>query len=59
MEGQRVRLIRCTDPWAQRPYGLMGVVEFVDDTGTVHVNWDDGTKLGLVLGHDQWEVIDG
>ena len=26
----------------------------VDDVGTVHVRWDNGSTLGLVPGEDRW-----
>jgi hypothetical protein len=29
----------------------------VDDLGTVHVRWDNGSTLGLVPGEDRWEEI--
>ena len=32
----------------------LSMILFVDSTGTVHVNWDNGSTLGLVKGVDQW-----
>lgn len=29
----------------------------VDDVGTVHVAWDNGSTLGLIPGIDQWEYL--
>jgi hypothetical protein len=29
--------------------GTCGTVVFVDDVGTLHVQWDDGTQLGLIV----------
>jgi hypothetical protein len=55
--GKRVRLIYCGDVYARNPSGLEGTVAFVDDTGTLHVSWDNGSTLGLVPGVDRWEVI--
>jgi hypothetical protein len=46
--GDRVRLIHCTDPYTQLQPGLEGTVSLVDALGTVHVNWDDGSRLGIV-----------
>jgi hypothetical protein len=55
--GKRVRLVRCTDIYSQNPPGLEGTVTFVDDTGTLHVHWDNGSTLGLVPGEDRWEEL--
>ena len=29
-----------------------------DDQGTLHINWDNGSTLGLVIGTDEFEVIE-
>lgn len=55
--GKRVRLIYCADTYARNPPGLEGEVTFIDDTGTLHVRWDNGSTLGLVPGVDHWEEI--
>lgn len=55
---KRIRLIKCNDPFTKLPPGLEGTVTLVDDVGTVHVNWDDGTVLGLCKDDgDEWELI--
>ena len=54
--GTRVRLIRMDDIQAP-PAGCMGTVRFVDDIGTVHVSWDNGSSLGIVYGVDEIEII--
>jgi len=55
--GRRVRLLYCGDVYSRNPSGLEGTVTFVDDTGTVHVSWDNDSTLGLVPGVDRWEEI--
>ena len=55
--GARVRLVRMTDPHAPVAPGAMGTVARVDDAGTLHMSWDDGRTLGLILGEDQFEVL--
>jgi hypothetical protein len=56
--GRRVRLIVCTDPHTRLKSGAEGTVTSVDDAGTVHVKWDDGSRLGLVAdAGDGWEVL--
>ena len=56
LQGRRVRLIRCDDPYTRLQPGTRGRVTFIDGLGTVHVAWDDGSRLGLIPGVDQWEV---
>jgi len=56
--GDRVRLIRVNDPWTRIQRGTEGTVRFIDDMGTVHVRWDDGSALGLLADDgDLWEVL--
>ena len=55
--GRRVRLISTTDPYTDLRHGDTGTVSFVDDIGTVFVNWDNGSGLGLVRGEDKWEYL--
>ncbi len=54
-KGVRVRLIHMDDVQAP-PVGCMGTVRFVDDIGTIHVAWDNGSSLGIVYGVDEIEI---
>jgi len=56
-KGDRVRLVRTSDPYAALIRGALGTVGFVDSLGTVHVDWDCGYKLGLVPGEDSWVIL--
>lgn len=49
--GCRVKLVRMDDIQAP-PIGTEGTVISVDDVGTVHVRWDNGSGLGVVYGAD-------
>ena len=51
-EGQRVSLVRMDDAQAPKP-GTKGTVRHVDDIGTIHVRWDNGSSLGVVYGVDE------
>jgi hypothetical protein len=51
-EGTRIKLIHMNDPHPV-PDNMTGTVKFVDDAGTIHVNWDNGRTLGVVIPHDQ------
>lgn len=55
--GKRIQLISCNDPYTYLTYGDLGTVNFIDDTGTVFVKWDNGSKLGLIPGVDKWKII--
>jgi hypothetical protein len=51
-------LIRTTDPWTRLKPGTEGTVTLIDAMGTVHVSWDDGSRLGLVReAGDAWDDI--
>jgi hypothetical protein len=57
VRGTKVRLVRMDDPYTKLTPGAIGTVSFVDDIGTVHVNWDCGSSLGVVFGEDEIEKI--
>ena len=52
LEGTRVALVKMDDPHTKLKPGDEGTVCFVDDMGTVHINWDCGSTLGAVYGED-------
>ena len=59
-EGTRVELTRMRDPYrTDLVPGCKGTVRFVDDMGTIHVNWNIGSSLGVVYGEDACKVIKG
>ena len=39
--------------------GTKGTVRIVDDLGTVHCNFDNGRRLGLIPGEDSFYIIEG
>ena len=51
-KGTRVELISMNDPYSTLKPGDQGTVDFVDDTATVFVLWDNGSTLGVVFGED-------
>lgn len=56
-EGTRI----CVDSMGDDPRpiesGTKGTVDWVDDIGTVHCNFDNGRHLGLIVGEDSFHVI--
>lgn len=56
-KGIKVELIQMDDPQAP-PIGTKGTVEFVDDIGTIHIAWENGSSLGLIPGLDKFKIIE-
>ena len=56
--GTRIRLKEMSDPYHPVPPGTMGTVQFVDDIGSVHMQWDTGSALALVPGEDSFSIVE-
>lgn len=56
--GSRVELVSMNDPYRDMPAGTRGTVTAVDDTGTIHVHWDNGCSLGVVYDEDFCRKLD-
>ena len=41
------------------PDGMIGFVTGVDDKGTIHMHWNNGSSLGLIPKLDAFEVYSG
>lgn len=50
--GTRVELLQMDDVQAP-PIGTKGTVTGVDDTGSLLVNWDNGSGLNVIYGIDR------
>lgn len=50
-KGTRVELVRMEDVQAP-PEGTLGTVLGVDDTGSLLMSWDTGSRLNVVYGED-------
>ncbi len=48
-KGDRVELVNVNDPYTLLPPGTKGTVSSVDSLGTIHVAWDNGSTLGIVM----------
>ena len=51
-QGCRVELVKMNDPYSTLKPGDKSTVDFIDDTGTIFCNWDNGSTLGVVYGED-------
>jgi len=56
--GKRVRFLRSSDPFTKLQHGDEGVVRTVDDFGTVHIKWDNGSTLGMITEEgDRFQLV--
>ena len=56
--GTRVELDQMDDPYNSKlTTGSRGTVVAVDDIGTIHVNWDCGSSLGVCYSEDMCHVV--
>ena len=55
--GTRIRLNSMSDPYSSVPAGIEGIVELVDDAGSIHMKWDNGRTLAIVPGEDSFTVL--
>ena len=55
-KGTKIRLIKMDDIQAP-PAGTLGTVTGVDDAGTIHTSWENGSSLGVRYGEDEAETV--
>lgn len=55
--GTRVELVQMDDFQAP-PIGTKGTVRGVDDTASIMVSWDNGSRLNVVYGEDSCRKIE-
>ena len=55
--GCRVELVSMNDPYTKLKPGDRGEVTAVDSVGTVFVNWDNGSGLGVAYGADEIRLL--
>lgn len=56
IEGTKIELIKMYDIQAPLPK-TRGFIESVDDKGTLHIRWQNGSSLGLIVGVDEFKII--
>ena len=54
--GTKVKLVEMNDIQAP-PIGTLGTVMYVDDIGTIHIKWDNGSTLGAAYPEDRVSKI--
>lgn len=57
-EGTYITLLKMNDPFNKNMHqGLLGASTFIDDAGTTHARWENGSALGVVYGEDAVAII--
>lgn len=56
--GTKIRLISMPQEPNPVPRGTIGTVTGIDDLGTIHMNWNTHSTLGLVVGIDKFEIVE-
>lgn len=54
--GTIVKLISMDDVQSP-PVGTIGEITMIDDMGSIHVNWQNGSTLALIPDVDSWEIL--
>lgn len=55
--GKRIVCTQMADDPQAIPAGTQGTVRSIDDALQIHVQWDNGSRLALIPGVDQWEEL--
>jgi hypothetical protein len=55
--GKRIRCDYCSDTYSPIESGTEGIVRYVDDMNTLHIEWENGRTLGLVPGEDKFTIL--
>lgn len=57
-KGTMICCIEMKDPYHPIPSGMMGKVEYIDDAKTIHMCWENGSSLGLIIGVDVFKKVE-
>lgn len=49
LQGKRIRLLQMNDEPNPVPAGTESTIFNVANAGTIHVKWDDGSLLGVII----------
>ena len=56
--GKRIELISTTDEYTTLRAGAQGIIDSIDDMGTIFVIWDNrGGNMGLIPGIDRYKIL--
>ena len=57
-KGCRVELVKMDNPYREMPLGMQGVVTGVDDSGSIHVDWQNGSSLAVIFREDECRRVE-
>ena len=55
-KGLKISLVKMAGE-SQMSEGMIGIVEYVDDAGQIHMKWENGSSLALHEDEDDFEII--
>ena len=55
--GSKVQLISTDDPYTKLKPGDIGIITYIDDSGTVFADWENGSCLGLIPNIDNFKIL--
>ena len=55
---RRVVLRQMREPYTTLTDGMMGTIVGEDDAGHLLVDWDNGSRLSLLPGIDEYEIVE-
>ena len=56
--GTKVQLIKMYDYISPVSSGTIGSVDFIDDIGNIHMKWENGSRLSLIVGLDEFRILE-
>lgn len=56
--GTKVQLIKMYDYISPVSSGTIGSVDFIDDIGNIHMKWENGSRLSLIAGLDEFRILE-
>jgi hypothetical protein len=57
-KGTRIEVTAVSDPYSKLTAGSLGTADFVDDTGTLFCDFDNGEHIGLLYGVDGYRKVE-
>jgi RNase P/RNase MRP subunit p29 len=55
--GKRIRLVRMNDEPNPVESGTLGTIVHIG-ADVINVEWDNGRRLGVIVDHDEYEILE-
>lgn len=56
--GSKIKLLEKMEDIQGIKAGQLGILEYIDDEGSLHMRWDNGSGLAIIPETDKFEVIE-